>query len=105
MTRAWILLPLLTLFACGCDDAPATDLDRAVGLARSAALESGHDLEGYALIGARQHVLEGNYVWRVTFKPKHLLPADPAKGMIGAGGEIFVNVVLVTGETTIGFGE
>lgn len=105
MTRAWILLPLLTLFACGCDDAPATDLERAVGLARSAALESDHDLESYALTGAQQHYLEGSYVWRVTFKPKHLLPADPATGMIGAGGEIFVHVVLETGETTITYGE
>ena len=101
-----LLLLVLLLPACGCDDGAApTDMERAVAAAREAALEHGHSLETHRLVGAQQFVHEGRYVWRVTWKPKHLLPDDPSTGKIGAGGELFVNVVLETGEATIGFGE
>ncbi len=49
--------------------------------------------------------LQGKYIWRLTFKPKRLLPADPAKQIIGLGGEIFINVDLKTRETTVLYGE
>lgn len=61
--------------------------------------------EDYKLIGAEQIYLEGKFIWRMTFKPRYLLPEDPSTEIIGCGGEIFVNVDLKTGERTVGYGE
>lgn len=108
MRRTFLTVLLLTLLlpACGCDDGVApTDMERAVAMARDAALEAGLALETFQFMGAQQRVKDGHYLWRITYKPKHLLPEDPSTGLIGAGGELFVNVVLDTGETTIRFGE
>jgi hypothetical protein len=61
--------------------------------------------DDYILTSAQQIIFRGKYIWRVTFKPRQLLPKDPSKGIIGAGGEIFVNVDLSTKTTEIGGGE
>ncbi len=61
--------------------------------------------EEYILTSAQQLILNGRYIWRVTFKPRKLLPKDLSKGLIGAGGEIFVNVDLSTKTTVITGGE
>lgn len=61
--------------------------------------------EDFKLIGAEQIYLEGKFIWMITFKPRDLLPEDPSTEIIGAGGEIIVNIDLNTGESTVGYGE
>jgi hypothetical protein len=110
--RPALLLLLLVVGACRSPEAFETHpsetkrLDRAISiaLARTADLRREHGKE-YRLIGAEQMILDEKYVWRVTFKPLHLLPDDPATGIVGAGGEIFVNVDLGDETATVGFGE
>ena len=85
--------------------AETADLDRAVAIALEALDGRGRTSSDVKLVGASQLVLEGRYVWRVTFKPLHLLPDDPSRGKIGAGGEVFVNVDLGTGMAVVRWGE
>ena len=59
----------------------------------------------YVLTSAQQIIINNKWIWRVTFKPKELLPDDISKGLLGAGGEVFVNVDLKTKETVITYGE
>jgi len=100
-----IALILLTTVACQPRVAPeAQELYRAVALALNAAageLES----TGHSLVGAERMVLNGAWVWRVTFKPLHLLPENPGTDFVGLGGEVFVNVNLATEECPITYGE
>jgi len=70
----------------------------AIALARTAGIRK----EEYRVTGARALWFEGKQVWRITLKPRRLL--DTSR-MIGAGGEIFVNVDLKTEEVTIRYGE
>jgi len=105
---ALLLLPILPACGCGAPAAPAlrpeaAALHRALDLALDATVEqrSGRD---YRLIGA-QMLLDRAQVWRVTFKPESLLPHDPETGIIGAGGELFVNVDLAAATATVGYGE
>jgi len=59
----------------------------------------------YKLTSVQQIYYEGKYIWRITFKPKKLLPADPSSQPIGAGGEVFINIDLDTKETVVRYGE
>jgi hypothetical protein len=52
----------------------------------------GVDLAGYKLVLVENLIADACVdVWRLTFKPLRLLPAD-AESMIGAGGELFIEV-------------
>lgn len=108
-----------SLFACAscCRQVPPSatgsvpgidtaELRDAVGIAVDAVNEqSRYPADHYTLVSARQMVIKGKYVWRVTFKPARLLPKDPSGEMIGAGGEIFVNVDLETRKPELRYGE
>ncbi len=59
----------------------------------------------YVLMAVQQIPIKNKWIWRVTFKPKHLVSDDPSKGPLGLGGEAFVNVDLSTKETTVTYGE
>jgi hypothetical protein len=59
----------------------------------------------YILTSVKQIIIKNKYIWRVTFKPRELLPVDPSKGGLGLGGEVFVNVDLSTKKTEISYGE
>ena len=59
----------------------------------------------YILTSVQQILINNKWIWRVTFKPKDLLPDDPSKGLIGMGGEVFVNVDLAAKTTEIRYGE
>jgi hypothetical protein len=86
--------------------ADATDFEDAVAIAQAALVEqSRYPADDYTLVSARQLPIKGQYIWRVTFKPTELLPKDPSKEAIGAGGEIFVNVDLDTRKPEIKYGE
>ena len=85
---------------------PATsDLNKAVSIALAELSDLGKPQDEYKLVSAQQILLKGKYVWHVTFKLAKSLPADPATQAIGAGGEIFINVDLNTGETVVTYGE
>ena len=108
------LMTLLFVFCIGCAsvvtqqtahvDIPG--MQDAVTIATSALHDQSHYIaDNWTLISAQQIPIEGCYVWRITFKPTRLLPKDPSKGNIGAGGEVFVNVDQVTKKTEIRYGE
>lgn len=83
-----------------------TGLQDAVAIATSALQGQPYDTaDHWTLISAQRIVINGCYVWRITFKPTSLLPDDPSQGIIGAGGEVFVNVDWVTKKTEILYGE
>lgn len=63
------------------------------------------DSKLYVLTSVQQIIINNKWIWRVTFKPKELLPDDLSKGILGMGGEVFVNVDLSTKETVITYGE
>jgi hypothetical protein len=78
----------------------------AIRIAKAAVEQSRASANEFKLTSAQQLVVKGNYIWRVTFKPTKLLsPKDPSKGLIGLGGEVFVNVDLTTGKTEIRYGQ
>ena len=82
------------------------ELRDAVGIAVDAVNEqSRYPADHYTLVSAQRMMIKGKYVWRVTFKPARLLPKDPSREMIGAGGEIFVNVDLKTRKPELRYGE
>jgi hypothetical protein len=111
---AAILLALL-LTACGPDHTglesearlrPETgELMKAIALALPEFDRARQGAEPFKLIGAEQVILDGRYIWRMTFKATHLLPQDPSSEFGGLGGEIFVNVDLEGGTTTHAYGE
>ena len=61
--------------------------------------------QDYRLVGAQHVPVGGQYLWRLTFKPVNLIAKDPSQGVIGAGGEIFVNVNVETGQCVVTGGE
>ena len=61
--------------------------------------------QNFILISMEWLSIQGKYVWRATFKPKNLIPADLSKGTIGLGGEIFINIDLKDNSTTVTYGE
>ena len=59
----------------------------------------------YRAIAAQNLLAKGLTVWLITFKPTTLIPKDPSKVAIGAGGEICVTVDLETKKCTSTSGE
>lgn len=59
----------------------------------------------YRVIAAQNLLQKGDPIWLVTFKPADLIPKDPAREAIGAGGEIFVTVDLASKQCTMKHGE
>lgn len=59
----------------------------------------------YRVIEAKNLLQKGLSVWFITFKPTTLIPKDPSKDFIGAGGELFVTVDLTTKKCTMTHGE
>jgi len=84
----------------------STALAQAIALAEAAiAQEADFATQRYTITRVEQIVREGRYLWIVTFKPTHLLPADPAQELIGAGGELLVSVDVAAETTVIRYGE
>ena len=92
-----LLVLLITGASCSPQGAnPVThDLERAVSIAATA-LGNRPDTPDTIAVGARQEIVEGKYVWIVTFKLAKLLPADPATDLPALGGELFATVDLKT---------
>jgi hypothetical protein len=81
------------------------DLNEAVSIAVAKLADVQKSPGEYKLVNAQQVVVKGKYVWRITFKPVRLLPDDPSSQIIGAGGEVFMNVDLKTKEAVVTYGE
>ncbi|MCK5565252.1 MAG: hypothetical protein KAJ07_08395 [Planctomycetes bacterium] len=109
-----LALLLANVFGCAGDVRPkavdgvrvdSDDFTEAVALAESAAMGDLLSSGDFMLVSARRMIIKGKYLWRVTFKASDLIPKDPSKGLIGKGGEIFVNVDLATKKTVVMYGE
>jgi hypothetical protein len=108
-----VFLSLLMVLALGCTHNPSsqpgpdiTGLWEAVAIAVSALHDqSRYPANDYILTSAQQIIVDGKYVWLITFKPTSFLPKDPSKGPITLGGEIFVKVDLSTKKTEFTYGE
>jgi len=59
----------------------------------------------YRVIAAHNLIQKGHTMWLVTFKPADLMPKDPTREAIGAGGELFVTVDLMNKQCTMTHGE
>jgi hypothetical protein len=85
---------------------PEKQLQDAVEIAVSALYQqSSSPGTDYTLTAVQQIIVNGQYIWLITFKPTKFLPEDPSKGPITMGGEVFVNVDLSTKKTEIRYGE
>ena len=82
-----------------------SELAKAVGLATTKLTATVKSPADYKLIKAEMTWAKGKYVWLVTYKPRKLLPEDPSKGHIGAGGEVFITVDVKSGITEVRYGE
>jgi hypothetical protein len=114
---AAVVLSLLLVLCFGCVHSAArppssaarvdtAGLQDTVAVATSALQGQSHSsAENWTLTSAQQVLVKNRYVWRITFKPTRLLPKDPSQGLIGLGGEVFVNVDPMTKKTEIRFGE
>ncbi len=87
------------------ETAETADLTEAISLSLAELETRSEKPSDYILIKAEQILVNNKFIWRITFKPKELLPADPSSEVIGVGGEIFVNVDPDTKETTLRHGE
>ena len=112
---------LLLLVSSGCDHgtdrnersepvlpqetAEIADVTEAISLSLAELETYSEKPSDYILIKAEQILVNNKFIWRITFKPKELLPADHSTEVIGVGGEIFVNVDPDTKETTLRHGE
>jgi hypothetical protein len=110
---------LAVVFVSGCTTKPeqdtlwqditakpeTSDMAKAVSIGVAELAKESQSPAEYKLIGAQQDYYNGKYLWRITFKPKKLLPEDPSSQPIGLGGEIFINIDLDTKETFITYGE
>lgn len=89
------------------DAAPDEDCRRALELGVKL-LSDSVAAETYKLISGENLIASpdgGPSVWRLTFKPRRLIPAA-SNERVGAGGELFVKVDLATGQAEIsGYGE
>gem|GEM_PF-1620144 len=85
--------------------AETDDLSEALSLSLAELETRSEKPSDYILIKAERIPVNNKYIWRITFKPKEFLPADPSSEMIGAGGEIFVNVDTDTQEKSLSHGE
>ena len=82
-----------------------SDLDKAVSIAIAKSTDARKSGGQFKLVGAQQMFFKGKYIWHITFKLASLLPDDPSTGMIGKGGEVFVNVDVKTEEAIVTYGE
>lgn len=87
--------------------APANNIDliRAVAKATAKLQTALATSSEYTLIKAELLWKQGKYIWRLSYKLARLLPKDPTQGLIGKGGEIFVDVELDTDAIVIRYGE
>lgn len=82
------------------------DLNKAVSIAVAALGDRTENPEDSIAVGARQEILNGKYVWIVTFKLARLLPADPSSSeIVGLGGETYATVDLETETATLRGGD
>ena len=112
--RFWLLTALLLAVALSGaavaqEDAPDSRpelaaLERAVELSVAELTRLSLDPADYRVVEVRLLYHESPTLWRVTFKPVALLPT-PERLTVGAGGEVFVNVDLDTGEIVVTYGE
>jgi hypothetical protein len=82
---------------------PAAELARAVELASAFLVSQGHDIASVRITEVRNQLRGsggGPDAWRVTYKLRHLIPADGSE--IGAGGELFVDVDLKSSAVRLG---
>lgn len=106
VTRATMLILLLCASCTRRVDSPVTaELDEAVAIGVAAMARQSKSPDTHTLIGAERFYSKGKYVWRITFKPRALLPDDPSAQPIGAGGETFITVDLETGASVVTRGE
>jgi hypothetical protein len=84
---------------------PTIDLTKAVTLSIAKLESTVKSPSDYKLIKVELMWTTGKYTWRVTYKPAKLLPQDPSREKIGAGGEIFVDVDLDTEQVEVRHGE
>ena len=82
-----------------------SELYRAVSIAVTKSADVRESRGELKLVSVQQIIVNGKYIWRITFKPVSLLPDDPSAQEIGAGGEIFVNIDLNTEEAIVTYGE
>jgi hypothetical protein len=82
-----------------------TEMVKAVTLTAAKLQSTVKSPADYKLIKMELTWINGKYTWRATYKPINLLPKDPSKEAIGAGGEVFISVDLKTEQTEIGQGE
>ena len=86
------------------------DIVKVIQIADNCLIDNQIDLEKYKLIKAENlHINNSKYIgpnkWYVVFKLKKLIPKDE-NGILGAGGEIFVEVNLKDDKAKIlGYGE
>jgi hypothetical protein len=124
MTRRWAIAALLgALAAASCatshrkepavhDGMPSTlkDCAVAVRLAEATIAQHGKDASQYVVLRAeyvsgKARDWAGAMIWRITFKPRQLMPTGPFEP-IGAGEEIFIEADVTAGGAEVtGFGE
>ena len=74
---------------------PAAECRKALALGLAFLESEGLPPDEYTLTAAKAELARPG-TWRLTYKPKQLVPGTPERE-IGAGGEVFVEVVLQTG--------
>ena len=105
MSRAYIVvgLVLTIVFTASCSSPNAiqskiasqpetSELYKAVSIAMAKSADVRKSPGEFKLVSAQQIIVKGEYIWFITLKPVNLLPDDPSTQMIGAGGEVFINV-------------
>jgi hypothetical protein len=80
------------------------EAERAIDLAVGELAHLSLDPADYRLVEVSLQYHTSPSLWRVTFKPVALMPT-PERLTIGAGGEVFVNVDLDSGEIVVTYGE
>jgi len=81
------------------------EIQHAIGAALGELIAAGYSVDDYKLVEAANLYRNDPRAWRVTFKPRRLIPADPSQVCVGAGGEVFVDVQQDTRRATIRYGE
>jgi hypothetical protein len=92
------------------EEPQSQEVIKVIQIAEKCLLDNQIDLKRYKLIKAENlYINNSKYIgpnkWYVVFKANHLIPEDE-KGLLGAGGEIFVEVDLKDDKGKIlGYGE
>jgi hypothetical protein len=82
----------------------AEELAKAIAVATHKLQTTVPSSSDYKLIKIELVRVEGDAIWQATYKLSRLIPQN-SKGLIGAGGEVFVSVDLKTGRATVRYGE